>query len=299
MKDKKFVYVILHYNTIEDTIDCIKSIEQHAEGDDYEIVVVDNCSPNGTGKDLQCSYKGHERLHVILNKKNLGFARGNNVGYQYAKSRLKADFIVLLNNDTKFIEDNLQQLVIEEYANSLCGVIGPKIITPNPPFDSNPGTSALPAMRKVLWALVYYSAYLVLSYINLDLAAVKHFDKSQQRRIANAEKNSKEHPRIENVQLHGSFLIFTPTYVRRYDGLDPRTFMYGEEELLFLRCMTAGIKTVYLPAIEIFHKEDSATNTLTFAKPVRRRRFTYKNAIRSKLVLAIELFKACVKSRRK
>lgn len=268
MKDNKFVYVILHYNTIEDTIDCISSIEQHTEEEDYEIVVVDNCSPNGTGKDLQRLYKGYEKLHVILNKKNLGFAKGNNVGYQYAKSRLKADFIVLLNNDTKLLDGNLQQLVVEEYVNSSCGVIGPKIITPNPPFDSNPGTTIIPPIRKVLWALVYYSAYLILSYINLDLAAIKRFDKSQQRRIANAEKNSKEDKRVENVQLHGSFLIFTPTYVQRYEGLNPRTYMYGEEELLFLRCMKTDIKTIYLPSVEIFHKEDSATNTLTFAKPV-------------------------------
>lgn len=286
----KYVYVVLHYNTIKDTIDCIDSIEQHTKKSNSEIVVVDNGSPNGSGEELKRLYAGNDSVHVILNGKNVGFAKGNNVGYLYAKESLKADFIVLLNNDTMLLRDDLQQSVIDEYEKSACGVIGPKIITPNPPYDSNPGTSVLPSLRKTLWAIVYYSAYLLLSYVNLDLAAVRRFDKSKQRRMIEAE-NNKEHPRRENVQLHGSFLIFTPTYVQLYDGLDPRTFMYGEEELLFLRCIRRGITTVYLPCIEVFHKEDSATNTLSFGKPVERRRFTYKNAIRSKLILALELLR--------
>lgn len=49
------------------------------------IVIVDNASANGTGRELQQLYQGAENIYVILNPENLGFARGNNVGFEFAK----------------------------------------------------------------------------------------------------------------------------------------------------------------------------------------------------------------------
>lgn len=280
---------MLHYNALADTIACVESIFRYMAGQSYEVVVVDNASPNGSGSTLEASYRDNARVHVLLNKRNVGFARGNNVGYAFAKDVLHADYIVLLNNDTLLLDDGLQRLAEEEYACSGCGVIGPKIITPTPPFDCNPGAKQLPPLRRALWAQVCMSAYLLLSYFNLDEAAVRRFDKSQQRRVAQAARIDRTARREEGVMLHGSFWIFTPAYVERFNGLDPRTFMYGEEELLFLRCRRAGIGMVFLPQIEIFHKEDAATNTLTFSRPVRRRRFGYRCQIRSKWVLILAM----------
>lgn len=251
-----------------------------------KVVVVDNASPNGTGAVLAQLYATTPHVHVLLNKRNLGFARGNNVGFVYAKRQLHADFIVMTNNDTVMLHDSLQQMVVDEYNASGCAVIGPQIITPHPPYDSNPGPRQLPTLRRCLWHQVYMGAYWLLSFVDLDRWAVRRFDKSQQRRAAAAKPAA---ARCEGVQLHGSCLVFTPAYIGRFDGLDSRTFMYGEEELLFLRCLSAGLTTVYLPTIHIFHKEDSATATLLFNKPTMRRRFGYGNALRSKWVLIFEL----------
>lgn len=284
----KFVYVVLHYNAIDDTVACVESIFHYMVEQPFEVVIVDNASPNGTGATLEALYRENTRVHVLRNKRNIGFARGNNVGYLFAKNMLHADYIVMLNNDTLLLDDALQRLAEQEYECSRCGVIGPKILTPTPPFDSNPGAKSLPSLRRALWSQVYMGAYLLLSYFNLDEAAVRRFDKSQQRRVAQAACSDRDH-REEDVVLHGCFWIFTPTYVQRYDGIDNRTFMYGEEDLLFLRCRRAGIGMVFLPAITIFHKEDAATNTLTFSRPVNRRRFAYCNAIRSKWVLIIAM----------
>ena len=49
-------FVILHYNGIEDTEKCIQSIRQLAGQEDIRIVIVDNASPNGTGKLLAHRY---------------------------------------------------------------------------------------------------------------------------------------------------------------------------------------------------------------------------------------------------
>ena len=63
-------------------------------------MIVDNGSSNNSGKLIDSKYKDMSNIHVILLKDNLGFAKGNNIGFQYAKKELNCDFICMLNNDT-------------------------------------------------------------------------------------------------------------------------------------------------------------------------------------------------------
>lgn len=83
----KVCYVILHYNTIDKTIQCISSVlKQKIQSikTDVKIIIVDNGSLNNSGKILQKKYKTNKAVHIIIEKENHGFARGNNIGYQYA-----------------------------------------------------------------------------------------------------------------------------------------------------------------------------------------------------------------------
>ena len=96
--------------------------------------------------------------------------------------------------------------------------------------------------------------------------------------------------RYENIVLHGSFLIFSKKYIEKFDGLDDRTFMYREEELLALRLKKNNLKSVYNPKIEIFHNEDSATNAITRSNR-KKEIFVCKNQIKSMKVVLSELKK--------
>ena len=80
-----FSFVILHYISITDTIECIESILKNINYLKYYIIVVDNGSKNNSGNILKEKYKNNSNVKVILNENNLGFARGNNVGYKLAK----------------------------------------------------------------------------------------------------------------------------------------------------------------------------------------------------------------------
>ena len=71
-----------------------------------EIIVVDNASDNGSYEKLLQCYGNASYIHFLHNRKNLGYAAGNNVGFQYAKKVLKADWICLANNDVIFQEKN-------------------------------------------------------------------------------------------------------------------------------------------------------------------------------------------------
>ena len=286
----KFVYVILHFNTIQDTVECVKSIKDKLGSENQEIVIVDNGSPNGSGKEIERLFGNEKGIHIILNDKNLGFARGNNVGFRYAKYDLKADYIVLLNSDTKILDSNMQQMVIEEYEESHCGVIGPKIKTPNPSVNVNPGPAKMPLMKEELREMAVLAFYWTLSFFDLDEKFHNRFGKKTKKRMKSISE-TQDGPRQYNVQLHGSFMVFTPSYIEKFDGLCDKTFLYCEEEILYVRCMKAGLKTAYIPSFVIFHKEDSSTDSLKFGKPAKKRRFVYRHCLKGKMVLIGQLFK--------
>ena len=94
--------------------------------------------------------------------------------------------------------------------------------------------------------------------------------------------------RMEDVIIHGSFIIFSKDYISRFDGIDDRTFMYMEEKLLFIRIKKNNLKSVYNPELIVFHKEDSATNSLNKTNRLKRL-FLYKNAIKSLKIIIDEL----------
>ena len=279
----KFSFVILHYNALSDTIECIDSIKK-CVGADCAIVVVDNKSPNGTGAELEERYKGDAQVTVILNEKNEGFARGNNVGFRYAKENQNPDFIVMLNNDTLILQNDFAALVEKEYAQTQFAVLGPVIQTPHKPYSSNPGPSKLPSEK-------WFRKYLLKNKVKLVLNYMFGFDLFYEWLVRKVfgEKDKKFDEsllahRAENVVLHGSCLIFSKDYISKFEGLNDRTFLYQEERLLFLRLQQNHLKSVFSPNIEIFHKEDAATKTVS-VKSKLKRRFQYKNYIASVNVL--------------
>jgi GT2 family glycosyltransferase len=101
--------------------------------------------------------------------------------------------------------------------------------------------------------------------------------KPQKRNSCNYEK------RAENVKLHGACLVFSPDYINQFNGLYPETFMYLEEDILFYISKKMYLKTVYLPTLQILHKEDISTNTI-FKKENEKRRFVQKQSIKSLIV---------------
>jgi GT2 family glycosyltransferase len=92
----KYSIVILSYNNINYTRLCLNSILAESGDSNYEVIIVDNASSDGTPRFLQEAASKNPSIKLILNPKNLGFAHGNNQGAQAATG----DFLIFLNNDT-------------------------------------------------------------------------------------------------------------------------------------------------------------------------------------------------------
>ena len=123
-----FAYLILHYKNADITEQCIDTLLSH--GDDSHIIVVDNASDNGSYERLTSRYDSNENIHFLHNEKNLGYAAGNNVGFRYGKDVLKADWIVLLNNDVTIEQTDFKEVILKEYKNNPFYIAGPDIVTP-------------------------------------------------------------------------------------------------------------------------------------------------------------------------
>jgi GT2 family glycosyltransferase len=98
----------------------LESILRNTDYSNYEVIVVDNHSTDGTQEYLRLMSERFPNLHVILNESNQGFARANNQGLKQASG----DYFVLLNNDTIVPPGWLGRLV-RHLADPQAGLVGP------------------------------------------------------------------------------------------------------------------------------------------------------------------------------
>lgn len=292
-------FIVLHYNAIKETIDCVESIKKRIDTDKCYIVVVDNASPNHTGEELERKYHTDDKVVVLKLTSNLGFAKGNNEGYRYAVENLKCDFICALNNDTLLMQDDFFSVIQKEYKKSQFGILGPKILLNagkvQPVYYHFPNVEyfeeELAIHKKDYWLMRYRLNYIVVPCRLIRNYLYKKIGKQKESRSSYIQSLKYVDKRMENVVLHGCCLVFSPLYLSEYEeGFHPDTFLYKEEELLYLRCKRKKLKTVYNPELKIRHLEDVSTNSTT----MRRRKkimFWLRNQIDSLEILIRELKK--------
>lgn len=269
--DCQVAIVILHYEYLKDTQECLDSLIQYLHGDNVQIIVVDNGSKNGKISQLLSKYKQYNQIKFILSPLNLGFAKGNNLGYMYAKYNLNPEIIVLANNDLIFNQKNFINKLIELKNKTNFDVAGPKTISLIDGKNQNPVSVVLKSVKDVNRRIMRVAVQYGLSFINLDTWVKKHFG-----------KGIGEHQilEVEDYQLHGACIFISNNYLKMYDGLYSGTFMYGEESILKYIVNKNHFNMKYLDEIEVLHKESSSSNEI-LGKGQKHRRFFYKWSIRS------------------
>lgn len=96
--------ILINYNTLLETNQCIESIFNYTKGVSFEIIVVDNDSPDRSGDKL--SERWGKKITLIQNKENVGFGRANNIGVNHANG----NYLFLLNTDTILLNDIITKL---------------------------------------------------------------------------------------------------------------------------------------------------------------------------------------------
>lgn len=267
-----FVFLILHFMATKDTMECINSILDSIDYEEKRIIVVDNGSNNDSFMELKETYENNPIVVLLRSEENLGFARGNNIGFKYAKNYFNPSFIAMINNDTIIDQQDFCKITINKYNTYQFSVLGPDIITKDG-IHQNPWIRDGMSYKQLKIFRIKQKFRILLSFIKLDKYVYRIIHNSDSRIIGKQGD-------ILDVPLHGAALVFSEKYIKTHDGLDDRTFLYFEEEILRSHCKNENLLMMYSSDLQIFHKEDVATKMIA-KKPGIKERNEYKNRIES------------------
>lgn len=120
-RQPKVSVIVLCWNNRHLTEDCLSSLEHHTDYADWELILVDNASRDGTPELLMDYAAQRAHVTVVLNDTNIGFAAGNNLGVRHATGEI----IIFLNNDTYVTSGWMHGLVGHLLRNPKLGAVGP------------------------------------------------------------------------------------------------------------------------------------------------------------------------------
>lgn len=269
-------YLILNYNSSDDLKVCIDSIKRNCK--EYCIVVVDNGSKKNDA-DKAKSVCDDVGAIFIPSEENLGFAKGNNLGFSYIRRNIKCDYIAMINSDTVITDSLFESKVDEAFSKYKFAVLGPDVL----PAHSNPMNDELDNEDKVKARIRYIS--MVQKLLSIPVLNIIYLVCDKLWRKIEKKLFKREHlidNDVLNCQLHGCFLVFSNLYSE--DGICDKTFLYGEEDILVHRCREKGYTTLYYPEIKVQHNESLSTKK-SVPNIIKRKEFYYKHRMDSLYVL--------------
>lgn len=228
--------IIISYSTRKITEDCLKSIYKSLEtaGFSYEIIVIDNNSNDNSVQMLKTLERSNVKtLKLILNKKNLGFAKANN----QAVKESKGEHLLFLNSDIVVLDDAIITLFDyyrqhEHVVNFLGGKLLNEDLSPQPscgPFYSLPVAFAALFLKGDYWGLTRYSPN-----------DIKEVD-----------------------WVSGACIITKKEYFESIDGFDENIFMYMDEIDLLYRAKKDGYKVFFYPKAQFIHLGSASSHGRT------------------------------------
>jgi len=223
--DKNISVIIPVYNGVKYLKKCFDSLYNQIYKK-FEIIVVDNNSGDGSVEYIKNNYP---RIKIIENKKNLGFARANNIGIKEALKK-GAEVIVIISQDnyfeTNFLYEGLKILEIKEV-----GVCTPKIIY---------------AGTNIIW----WAGGKFLTTKDL----LRKFTVKITEHIGKKEKDLGQYNKIREVDVLTGNTLFIKREVFEKIGLfDEKYFLYGDDVDFSLRVKEAGFKLLYFPSTKVYH----------------------------------------------
>jgi GT2 family glycosyltransferase len=124
MPDFDLSITICSWNTIDDLRECLNSLHAIRDEANFEVIVVDNNSEDGSDKMTAESFPW---VTLYALKENLGFTGGQN----YAMSRRKGNHALPLNSDTIVHPGAIKGLLEYLILNTEVGIVAPKLLNPD------------------------------------------------------------------------------------------------------------------------------------------------------------------------
>ncbi len=227
--------IIVNYNVKEFLQNLIYSIYKAVENIKYEIIVVDNASDDGSIEFLQEKFP---EIKLIINEKNLGFSKANNIGLKHAGG----EYILLLNPDTIVQEDTFEKMINFFEKTPDAGMAGCKILNPD-------GTLQLACRRSFPGPWTSFCKVTGLSNLFPNSRLFARYNLTY--------LNENETYEVDAVS--GSFMMIKREVYEKVGNLDEQFFMYGEDLDWCYRMQKAGYKVYYVHNTTIIHYKGEST----------------------------------------
>lgn len=211
--------IIVSFNTKGLLKDCLSSIFSQTSGVNFEVLVVDNGSTDGSVEMVKELIKKKKLIKLIENKKNLGFAKANNQALRQAQG----EYVLLLNSDTALRNNPCLRLIRFAEKHPQAGVIGSRLL--NKDGSAQPSTAP----------------FFILSKVFLWLTTGDRFLYSSPRKPCQVD------------WVMGAALMIKKEVIDKVGSLDEKFFMYMEEQEFCFRIKKAGWQVWFYPEAEIFH----------------------------------------------
>jgi GT2 family glycosyltransferase len=209
----KFSIIIVNYKTKDLTANCINSVIEKFNNFDYEIIIIDNASSDGSLEEINKIF--FEKIKIIKNDSNIGFGPANNKAAKIANG----DYLFFLNSDTILESGDLGEIDGYFKKNKNVGIIGPQLILQNgkhQPYSNG----SFPSLFNVLF---------------------QKFNKDCHNEISEAD------------WVSGAALIIRKEIFLKLKGFDENFFMYFEDIDLCKLTKNLGYKVIYFPRFIVKH----------------------------------------------
>ena len=220
--------ICVNWNSLPYLMECMASIYEHPPEGPYEIIVVDNASPEGGVESLAARFP---LVRIVKSNKNLGFAGANNLGFRQSSGR----YVLLLNPDTRVIGPAIT--VMLEHLRSLpdAGIVGCTLLN----SDLSIATSSIQKFPTILNQL------LTAEWLRLRLPALPLWN------IAPLFSESRQPLRVDVIP--GACMMLRRDVFERVGLLTEDYFMYAEDIDLNFKVGKLGLSSYYIGQARIVH----------------------------------------------
>ena len=258
--------VILNYNTRQLTLDCLASLIKVKSEVDFEIILCDNGSTDGSVEAIRSKYPS---VIIVENNANLGFAKGNNAARHVAKGR----HILFLNTDTIVGKAVLLKTIryLEEHPD--VGALSCKLVLADGSLDKDARRSF-----PTPW----------VSFTHLALPLDKIFPKSKLfARYWYGHVSPDVTQEVDVIQ--GAYFLAPKKLLDSVDWFDEAYFLDGEDIDLCWKIRKKGYKLVYYPEVNILHLKGATKGKI---KKVQKSKITLKEKMKFRMsgVNSMEIF---------
>jgi GT2 family glycosyltransferase len=223
----------INYNSEMLVLRLLEDLEKQLYSD-WFLVVVDNGSKPGNLENLRKI--NNEKVHLIEANENLGYAKGNNLGFNflYEKFSEKLDLVLICNNDIRITESKTFNKVITYFNNNDISFLGPELVN----LD---GSCETPSLNEKTY-----------------LKCLLHFGNNGIVDKIFPEKILKNQ---HVYSISGAFFFARVKDFISLNLFDPNTFLYYEEEILFKKAKENNLKTFYLSDIKVLHEHSKVVSS--------------------------------------